>query len=58
MTFKTDQQSLVTRAYNLYKRQGYISLQMLQKELSIGYNMAVALRRLVLERIAKDGDDE
>jgi hypothetical protein len=54
----TDQQSLVTRAYNLYKRQGYISLQMLQKELSIGYNMAVQVKRLVLERIAKDGDDE
>jgi hypothetical protein len=58
MTFKTDQQSLPARAYNVYKRNGYLSIPLLQKELNVTHTMAVVLRRLVLKRIAKDGDDE
>jgi hypothetical protein len=52
----TDQQSLPARAYNVYKRQGYLSVQLLQKELNVTHTMAVTLKRMVLERIKEEGD--
>ena len=56
MVSATDQQSLPTRAYNVYKRNGYLSIPLLQKELNVTHTMAVTLKRMVLERIKEEGD--
>jgi hypothetical protein len=52
----TDQQSLPARAYNVYKRNGYLSIPLLQKELNVTHTMAVTLKRMVLERIKEEGE--